>query len=232
MARTRIFGGTDPGRVASTQAVAVIGLGRFGQSLALELMRGGTEVLGIDAREDVVQSLNGKLTHVVTADSTKEEVLRQLSLPDFERVVVAIGSDVEASILTTSLLLRFGVPHIWAKAVSEPHGTILEQLGVKHVTYPEKDMGKRLAHLVLGSMQDYIEIDQDFVLVKTAPPAEVLGVPLSESQIRAKHGVTVTALLRPGSTWSYASADTVIEAGDTILIAGPTRLAEKFSLLR
>jgi len=231
LAKNRLFGGTNPEMAATANAVAVIGLGRFGQSLALELMHSGTEVLGIDAREDIVQDLNGRLTHVVTADATKEEVLRQLSLPDFDRVVVAIGSDVEASILTTSLLLRFGVPHIWAKAVSEPHGTILEQLGVKHVTYPEKDMGKRLAHLVRGSMQDYIEIDQDFVLVKTAPPAEILGVPLSESQIRAKHGVTVIAVKRDGAPWSYAGADTVIQKGDTILIAGPTRRAERFSLI-
>ena len=232
MAKHPFLGGRDLTRIAEADSVAVIGLGRFGQALALELMSKGTEVLGIDNREDVVQSLNGRLTHVVSANATSEEVLRQLAVPSFDRVVVAIGSDIEASILTTSLLLRFGIQHLWAKAVSDAHGTILEQLGVAHVVYPEKDMGKRLAHLVLGSMQDYIEIDQDFVLVKTAPPAEVLGVPLSESQIRAKHGVTVTALLRPGSTWSYASADTVIEAGDTILIAGPTRLAEKFSLLR
>lgn len=232
MAKNRLFGGTDPAKAASANAVAVIGLGRFGQSLALELMRSGTEVLGIDAREDIVQSLNGKLTHVVTADSTKEDVLRQLSLPEFERVVVAIGSDVEASILTTSLLLRFEVPHIWAKAVSEPHGTILEQLGVQHVTYPEKDMGKRIAHLVRGSMQDYIEIDQDFVLVKTAPPACILGMPLSESKIRTQHGVTVIAMKRPGASWTYAGADTVVREGDTIFVAGPTLRAERFSQLR
>jgi trk system potassium uptake protein len=90
--------------------VAVIGLGRFGRALALELESGGTEVLGIDANSELVQSLSGQLTHLVVADSTKEEALRQLSVHEFEQVVVGIGSDIEASILTTSLVLGFGVP--------------------------------------------------------------------------------------------------------------------------
>jgi len=218
-------------RVANADSVAVIGLGRFGRSLALELMDNGTDVLGIDGDEDIVQSLNGQLTHVVKADSTKEESLRQLSLPDFERVVVAIGSDVEASILTTSLLLRFNIQHVWAKAVSDPHGAILEQLGVQHVIYPEKDMGKRVAHLVRGAMQDYIEIGDDFALVKTTPNSVVIGKPLGETQLRSKHGVTITAYKRPGQAWNYTTAETVIQAGDTILVAGATRRAEVFSQL-
>lgn len=232
MAKLKLFGGTDPAHVASANAVAVIGLGRFGQSLALELMHSGTEVLGIDLQREITQELNGALTHVVTADATKEDVLRQLSIPDFERVVVAIGNDIEASILTTSLLLRFNVQHIWAKAVSEPHGAILEQLGVHHVSYPEKDMGKRIAHLVRGSMQDYIEIDEDFVLIKTTPPERIIGVSLGESRIRVEHGVTITAVKRPGASWTHASTNTVVHSGDTILIAGSVRNAERFSQLR
>lgn len=212
--------------------MAVLGLGRFGQSLALELMDNGTEVLGVDGREDVVQSLNGRLTHVVAADATKEDVLRQLSVPEFDRVVVAIGSDIQASILTTSLLLRFQIPQVWAKAVSEPHGTILEQLGVAHVIYPEKDMGKRVAHLVRGSMQDFIEIGDDFALVKTTPHAAIVGIPLGQTSLRAQHKVTVTAVKRVGSPWTYATADTVLSADDTILVAGPTRRAEEFGQLR
>ena len=94
-------------RIAEADAVVVIGLGRFGTSLALELMAAGTEVLGIDSDEEIVQSLNGRLTHVVRTDSTNEEALRQLAVHEFDRAVVAIGSDIQASILTTSLLIRF-----------------------------------------------------------------------------------------------------------------------------
>lgn len=225
-----MFGG-DPTRVAEADSVAVIGLGRFGQALALELMTKGTEVLGVDGDEEIVQSLNGRLTHVVMGDSTKEETLRQLAIPDFDRVVVAIGSDIQASILTTSLLLRFNIEHVWAKAVSDAHGTILEQLGVKHVIYPEKDMGKRVAHLVRGAMQDYIEIGENFALVKTRPGQAVIGKPLGEAQIRSRYGVTITAYRPAGKDWDYTTADTVIQAEDTILVAGPTQKAEAFSQL-
>ncbi len=232
MAKYSLFGPAKPGRLAEADSVVVIGLGRFGSALALELMSSGTEVLGIDNREENVQGLNGHLTHVVQADSTKEETLRQLSVPDFDRAVVAIGSDVEASILTASVLLKLGIPNIWAKAVSDPHGEILERLGIKHVVYPEKDMGKRVAHLVRGAMQDYLEIGDNFALVKTTPPAAVVGIPLGQSKVRADHGVTITAYHRAKSGWSYTTLDTVLEAGDVILIAGQPDNVESFAQLR
>ena len=122
MAKFSLFADTSR-RIAEADSVAVIGLGRFGSSLALELMDSGTDVLGIDSDEETVQALNGQLTQVVRADSTKEEALRQLAVPEFDRVVVAIGDDVQASILTCSLLLQLKVPVVWAKAVSEQHGT-------------------------------------------------------------------------------------------------------------
>jgi trk system potassium uptake protein TrkA len=230
LARLRVLSKGETDRVAQADSVVVIGLGRFGS--ALELMANGTEVLGIDANEESVQELNGRLTHVVQADSTKEEVLRQLSVPEFDRVVVAIGSDVQASILTTSLLLRFGIKHLWAKAVSQAHGTILEQLGVQHVIYPESDMGRRVAHLVRGSMQDYLDIGEDFSLIKMAPPAHMVGKSLAESEVRSRFGVTIVALRSPGGTWNYTTAETVVSAEDTILVAGATGKAESFSQFR
>jgi trk system potassium uptake protein len=232
LARFNLFGGSSTDRVAEADSVAVIGLGRFGRSLALELMNSGTEVLGIDGNEDVVQALNGQLTHVVRADSTKEETLRQLSVPEFDRVVVAIGTDIEASILTTSLLLRFKVPHIWAKAVSDQHGAILEQLGVEHVVYPEKEMGKRVAHLVRGAMEDYLEIGDNFALVKTSAFKSIVGLPLGQARVRDRFGVTVNAYKRGGESWNYATAETVLREGDTILVGGVPEKVEAFSQLR
>lgn len=232
MAKFALFGGTDPADVASPDAVAVIGLGRFGRALALELMANGTDVLGIDRDPEAVQSLNGKLTHVVTGDCTKEDVLRQLSVHEFDHVVVAIASHLEASILTTSLLLRFGVPEVWAKAVSEAHRTILEQLGVRHIVFPEQDMGRRLAHMVRGSLQDYVLIDNDFALAKTTPHDAIIGRPLGEMDIRAKHGVTVTAVKHAGGRWLPADTKTVLQHGDVVLVSGPVRKTEGFSRLR
>jgi trk system potassium uptake protein TrkA len=212
-------------------AVVVIGLGRFGSALALELMAGGTEVLGIDGDPDIVQNLNGQLSQVVRADSTKEEALRQLAVPDFEYAVVGIGTNVEASILTASLLISFGIKAVWAKALSEAHGRILTQLGVGHVVYPEADMGRRVAHLVRGAVLDYIQFEDDFAMVKTCPPAEIIGRRLGDTGIRNRHDVTVVAVHRRGQGFTYATADTVVEPDDMIIVAGRTKVAERFSQL-
>ena len=214
---------------AEADSVAVIGLGRFGSALALELMASGSDVLGVDSREDLVQGMNGRLTHVVRADSTQEETLRELSIPDFERVVVGIGSDLEASILTSSLLLDFGVPQIWAKAVSDAHGAILTRLGVHNVIYPEKDMGRRIAHRVRGNLQDFVELGDDFAAVRTRPPASLVGKTVAEARTRDSLGVTITALKRPTGGWHHCTTDSVIGADDLLLVTGPTKQAERFA---
>ncbi|MET0782405.1 MAG: TrkA family potassium uptake protein [Microbacterium sp.] len=231
MAKFSLFGDNSR-RIAEADSVVVIGLGRFGTSLALELMSSGTDVLGIDSDEETVQALNGQLTQVVRADSTKEEALRQLAVPEFDRVVVAIGDDVQASILTASLLLQLKVPVVWAKAVSEQHGTILEQLGVHHVIYPEKDMGRRVAHLVRGAAIDYLEIDKGYSLVKATVPSGFLGVPLGQTNLRQQHGVTIAAFRDSNGMWQNADNATVLAAGDAVLIVGPTAKAEAFAQLR
>jgi trk system potassium uptake protein TrkA len=230
LARFPLFGDSSR-RIAEADSVAVIGLGRFGSSLALELMASGTEVLGIDVDEELVQSLNGQLTQVVRADSTREEVLRQLAVDEFDRVVVAIGDDVQASILTASILLQLKVPVIWAKAVSEQHGRILEQLGVHHVIFPEKDMGRRVAHLVRGAAMDYLEIERGYSLAKIAAPARFQGTPLGETTLRRTHGVTVTAFKTLEGAWQNADNQTVLSSGDRILIVGPTDRVEAFAQL-
>ena len=233
MARTGWLGKSAVGsRLAAADSVVVIGLGRFGTALALELMAAGTEVLGIDGEEDIVQSLNGQLTQVVRADSTKEEALRQLGVHEFDRAVVGIGTDIEASILTGSLLVNFKVPHVWAKAISEPHGRILDQIGVHHVVYPEHDMGRRVAHLVRGAMLDYIQFEDDFAMVKTVTPVELVGRRLGDTGMRARHDVTIVAVHRKGAGFTYATADTVLAEGDTIIVAGRTAAAERFAQLR
>lgn len=229
----RILSSHGPGHNnAGADAVVVIGLGRFGTALAMELMATGTDVLGIDADHEIVQSLNGQLTHVVCADSTKEEALRQLSVHEFDRAVVGIGHDLQSNILTASLLLRFGSATVWAKANSDAHGEILTQLGVHHVVYPENDMGRREAHLVRSDILDFIEIDDGFAMVKTRPPAYIVGSPLGTTKIRAEHGVTVVAVKPEGASWSYATADTVLAPGDAIMVVGQTDRAETFGRLR
>ncbi|GGM55021.1 potassium transporter [Longimycelium tulufanense] len=212
-------------------AVVVIGLGRFGTALALELVEREVEVLGIDSNPRIVQGLAGSLTHVVAADSTELEVLQQLGVDEFRRAVVGIGTDMEASILTTSLLTDLGVPDIWAKAINRQHARILHRIGAHHVVQPEHDTGKRVAHLVTGRMLDYIEFEDGFALVKTAAPTWAEGRSLAESQIRSRYGVTVVCVKRRGEDFTYATADTVINPDDLLIVAGKSGKAERFANL-
>lgn len=209
--------------------VVVIGLGRFGSSLALSLMRRGAEVLGIDEDEHRVQHYGDELTYAAVADATDETALHQLGIPEFTRAVVAIGTDLEASILTTSLLVDFGIPNIWAKALNRRHGRILERIGAHHVVLPEHDMGERVAHLVTGRMLDYIEFDDDYAIIKTIAPAEAVGRPLGEAKLRSRFGVTVVGIKPPGADFTYATADTVVRRGDMIIVSGKIDQIEHFA---
>jgi trk system potassium uptake protein TrkA len=209
--------------------VAVLGLGRFGASLALELIRRGSEVLAVDSDPHLVQEYADQVTHAAVADATDLEVLRQLDVPDYPRAVVGIGTNLEASILTTAVLVDLGIPQIWAKATSRRHGRILERIGAHHVVLPEHEMGERVAHLVTGRMIDYIEFEDDFAMVKTVAPREIVGRPLSETRIRAKHGITVVGVKRPGHPFTYAAQDTVVHADDLVIVAGRTDAVEAFA---
>jgi trk system potassium uptake protein TrkA len=209
--------------------VAVIGLGRFGTALALELARGGTEVLAVDHRPDVVQKLAGQLGQVVVADSTDPDALTEIGIADFSRVVVAIGNDLEANILTTALLAELEIRDIWAKAVNRQQATILERIGAHHVVFPEQDMGERIAHLVAGRLLDWVELDPEWVFAKTKPPREIVGVPLGDTGLRKKHRITVVSV-KPEHQASYTHADydTVLTYGSVIVIAGRPADVERF----
>jgi trk system potassium uptake protein len=194
------------GKRHEASTIAVIGLGRFGTALALELVKTGREVLGIDSDERLVQANAESLTHVVQADSTDEAALRELGVQDFDSAVVAIGSDLEASILTASLLLQLGVPEVWAKATSVSHGRILQQLGVHHVIFPEMDMGKRVAHM----------------------PESFNGKTLADMKFRSNHGVTVVATRKEGESYTPSFPETVLHTGDVMIVSGRTSKVEDF----
>lgn len=216
------------------EPVVIIGLGRFGGSIAAELVSSGTEVLAIDSRPKVVQSFASTLPHVVTADTTEIDALNQLGVSEFRHAVVAIGTDIQASILTTSLLSELEIPDIWAKAISRPHGNILRRVGAHHVVFPEHDMGERVAHLLSGRMLDYVEIDEDYAMIKTRPPRELVGVSLGSTKLRAKYGVTVVAVKSEAAIggrrdFTYATPETILMYGDEILVLGRLSDVEKFA---
>jgi trk system potassium uptake protein len=215
--------------LADKDSVAVIGLGRFGGQVAEALVRLGHEVLGIDEDLAIVQQWADRLTHVVQADSTDEAALRQLGVPDLDRAIVGIGTDIEASVLTVLALTEVGVAEIWAKAISVKHGKILSAVGANHVVYPEREMGDRVAHLISSRMLDYIEFDDGFAIAKTRPPKAAVGRTLADSALRSRYGVTVVGVKRSNEDFAYARPETVIPPGALLIVAGSTQNVQRFA---
>jgi trk system potassium uptake protein TrkA len=216
-------------KIAESGGVVVIGLGRFGKSLADELERDGVQVLAIDNDIKRVQDLAGRWTHVVQADSTDIQAMEQLGVGDFSKAVIGIGNNLEASVLTAFVLRKLGVTDVWAKAITTSQGEILAQVGVSHVVRPEHAMGKRVAHLVRGRMQDYIEFDDGYAIVKTMPPRSILGRTLAEAGVRQKYGVTIVGIKTVGKDFSYATPTSIVNEGDLIIVSGERRKVELFS---
>jgi trk system potassium uptake protein TrkA len=210
-------------------AAAVLGLGRFGSAIADALTRLGHEVLAVERSAELVQEWSGRLTHVVEADATSIDALRQLGVQDLPIAVVGIGTSIEASVLATANLVDLGTKQIWAKAITASHGRILERIGAHHVVYPEADAGERVAHLVSGKLLDYIEFDDGFAIVKMRPPKETQGFTLGEAGIRRKYGVTVVGVKSPGEDFTYAVPDTRVSSHDLLIVSGHTELIERFA---
>jgi trk/ktr system potassium uptake protein len=212
-----------------TGSILVVGLGRFGGQVAASLVRLGHEVLGIDENEHIVQRWSDRLTHVVQADATDEQVLRQLGVSDVDRAIVGIGTDIEASVLTVLALTEVGVREIWAKAITAKHGKILSAVGADHVIYPEAAMGERVAHLIASQMLDFIEFDDGYAIAKVQAPEEAVGRTLGESRLRSKYGITVVGVKMTGDDFTYAQPDTTVYGGALLIVAGKTPDVERFA---
>ncbi len=218
-------------RIRHDAPVIVIGLGRFGAATAGQLQRQGREVLGVDEDPVLVQKWADRITHTVQADARSIDALQQIGAQDFSIAVVATGSSIESSVLITANLVDLKVPQIWAKAISQSHGKILARIGANHVIYPELEAGERVAHLVSGRMIDFIEFDDDFVLVKMYPPKAIRGLSLTESQVRTKYNITVVGVKSPGKPFTYATEQTVVSNHDLIIASGTERDIDRFASL-
>jgi trk system potassium uptake protein TrkA len=211
--------------------VLVIGLGRFGAATAGQLQRLGREVLAVDEDPNLVQKWSERVTHTVQADARSLDALRQIGAEEFSIAVVATGSSIESSVLITANLVDLKVPQIWAKAISQSHGKILARIGANHVIYPEAEAGERVAHLVSGRMIDFIEFDDDFVLVKMYPPKPIRGLSLTDSQVRTKYKITVVGVKSPGKPFTYATEQTVVSNHDLIIVSGTESDIDRFASL-
>lgn len=200
---------------------AVIGLGRFGISVAKTLYSLENDVLAIDVNEDMVQEISDSVTHAVQMDATDEGALKTLGLRNFDVAVVTIGSNIQDSILVTLLLKELGVKYIIAKANSELHAKVLKKIGADRVILPEKDMGIRVAHnLVSSSILDYIELSPDYSIMEIEAPEEWTNSSLKELNLRSRYGINVMAIKREDEVNISPSALDTIEVGDIVVAIG------------
>ncbi len=207
----------------------IIGLGRFGSSLGQELIKLGYEVLGVDRDEEKVQELSHILTHAVVADATEEEVLRSIGARNFDCGVVAIGDDIQASILATILLKDLGVKKVVAKAVSDLHGRVLERVGVDRIIYPERDMGIRVAHqLVSPNLLDYIELSKQYTIAELAVPQCLSGKSLDDVNPRGRFGCSIVAINKPKGIIIAPVAKDVLSTNDVMVVIGTNQQIEQF----
>ena len=220
--------GRKPEKESRDSGVLVIGLGRFGSSIALTLDRLGHDVLAVERAESLIHHYTGRFP-LVEADATNPDALLQLGAKDFPVAVVGVGTSLEASVLITGNLVDLGTPQIWAKAISAEHSRILQRIGAHHVVLPEADAGNRVAHLVSGKLLDYIEVEDGFTIVKMRPPRETQGFTVGQSQIRKRYGVTVIGVKAPGEEFQYATDETRISANDLLIVSGHADLLERFA---
>ena len=192
----------------------------------------GHEVLGIDADRNLVEDHKSDLTQVVEGDATDPDTLRALGAGDFDSAVVAIGTDIEASVLVVLALSDLGVSNIWAKATNERHGRILERTGAHHVVFPEQDMGRRVARLVNERLLDFISFGDEFAIARLKAPEQIVGLPLITSQCRQKFDVTVVGVKREGEDFIHAVPDTIILPGDELVVSGRIGKLEGFAALQ
>lgn len=207
----------------------VIGLGRFGNSVAKNLSSLGCDVLAIDINEQAVQAVANHVTHAVQADAREEETLKALGIRNFDVAIVAIGNDLEANILTTVMLKEIGVKKIVAKAQSNLHGKVLEKVGADKIVYPEKDMGTRLAYnLVSANVMDYIELLPDVSIIEIISPSIFHEKTLGELNLRAEYGINVLAIKREENILVAPGADSKIKAKDILIVIGNNNVMAKF----
>ena len=184
----------------NNRSILVVGLGRFGSSVATTLDSMGQDVLAVE----------------------------QLNASDFDTAVVAIGDSVEASVITAGNLLDAGISDIWAKSVSKEHARILQRIGARHIINAETDAGKRVGHLVSGNYLDYIEIEGSHTVVKIHTPSHVVGYSIADAKVNERYGVTVVGIKTPGSEFQYGSKELVMHRNDELVIMGKQDNIDKF----
>jgi trk system potassium uptake protein TrkA len=197
----------------------VVGLGRFGSSVAIALAEQGMQVLAIDASMERVEDHRSLLTDVLCGDAMDHSVLEQIGAADFDVAIVTIGEDIKASSVITMQLKEMGVGCVIVKAFDDFHGRMLTKLGADKVIFPERDMGRRIAHnLVSEKIMDFIELSPDYSLMEMRARSEWVGKNLKELNLRAKERINVVAIRSGETVNAMPDMNTVIGANDVMLV--------------
>lgn len=208
---------------------AVIGLGRFGGSICRALSQQGMEVLAMDVDEDKVNEYAEIASHAVMADSTDENVLKSLGLRNFDHVIVAIGDNIQASILTTLILKELGVGKITVKAQNDYHEKVLTKIGADKIVHPERDMGQRIAHnIISNNVLDYLELSDEHSIVELIASRKMDGKSLVDLDIRAKYGCNIVAFKRGHQIYVSPLATEEIKKGDILIVIGADKDINRF----
>jgi trk system potassium uptake protein len=220
-------------RKMTKQSYAVIGLGRFGTSIISKLFEAGQEVMGIDINNELVDDVKTSVTHAMVLDSTDEESLKSVGIRNFDYVIVAIGNDMQASILTVMLLKEIGVKHVIAKAINKRHGQLLEKVGADWVIHPERDMGERVAHQLLSpNVLNYIELSKEYNIEEIIIPPSMKKKSLRELDLRAKYNINAIAILSNENLIISPSPDQIIQNGDKLVVIGHREDLNEFANIK
>ena len=207
----------------------VIGLGRFGSSVARTLNSLGHEVLALDKDEHTVHDIMNDVTQAVQADAREEDTLRALGVRNLDVAIVAIGDDLEANIMSTLMLKEMEIPYVVAKARSVQHGKLLEKIGVDKIVYPEQDMGIRLANnLIRTNVMDFIELSLDYSIIEIVAPAQFVNKSIGKLNIRAFYKINVVAIKKSKDKIIIAPGpNEVIQENDILVIVSNKKALSK-----
>lgn len=199
----------------------VFGLGRFGKSVALTLADSGCEVLVVDENEEKIHDIAEYVTYAVRADVTDAETLSTLGLRNFDGAIIAIGENLEASVLATMLVKELGIKYVLAKVQTETQAKVLKKVGADMVVFPEKETGIRIANkLIHGNFFDAIELSSTFSMMELDALTEWEGKTLKELDFRAKYDINVIGIKQKGKFNFNPTADNKIEHNDILVVIG------------
>jgi trk system potassium uptake protein TrkA len=210
----------------------VIGLGRFGSTVAIALERLGCSVLAIDDDEEKVEELKDYVSFAKVADATNINALRDAGVQNSDVAIIAIASDIQSSVLATLLVKELGVKYVVAKAVNDAHGKILEKIGADLVVFPEKESAELLAQkLVVPNIIDFMELSANVKIFEVKPNPNLIGKTLDELQLRRKYNLSILAIHRGGDIIINPHPDEKIEENDIIYIIGTLENLNKLLLI-